>query len=720
MDDYEDDDYGEIDYWQCDVDDPEHWRLRELQLSPRDDYDDDFDDPSDDYDDYVPSTRHATPAYTTRAPEPRRSFVKDGRVHSVTHGGFLEKRLHEMFLSSDQCDVTLMVGNSIIKAHKLILMANSDYFNAMFSSTWSDAQNGEISFQDNPYVTSVGLDAITEYVYSGSFYIKESSVREILEAARHFLMPNVTDLCIRFMEDIQITEGNFMMLFELAVYFEIGEVEERCELFARIVELNLDNYKDILVLAQACSSEDILENVLAFIFRELPDLIHSQELLEVMDASALHAMVRTDVLTDVTLLIDFIVKWVERAEGRTHYLAGLMADINLLCYDEDALDAIADMKCIREDTACRELIAAAKENMLEFRREELGPTKKEDTYIVSLDSSCMNLLSLMSPTAVKVKNILNMPNRNLHGSYIPCGGCSIVGAHDVLFICNGAYDSSTDEVAQCFLQPTLSLCYIFDPLRANWKVLASLTKSRVDFALVYLDGDVYIIGGNENSLPTSGIDIYNMKLDEWRIGTALPNASTDLVAAAHNGNIYVYAHETGPELFKYDPYCQLWETKTTPPFEGRRQSMHNRGSLASGNDCLYLFPKTEPVDIVYAMCYHPSTDQWTTLAIHSVGFFGLKHAVSSVGQIYINACREEIRTRVQVEGKNGIFHFDEANNSIKFMKEINFDGDFVVMNIPRRTVDRLKDIRRISSIKPNSSLFRDFPDARESTLITLL
>lgn len=69
--------------------------------------------------------------------------------------------LNEMRLSREQCDITLQVGAERLSAHKLILVANSPYFRAMFSCSYSEGTQSSVEMHD---ISFVALELLVGYV----------------------------------------------------------------------------------------------------------------------------------------------------------------------------------------------------------------------------------------------------------------------------------------------------------------------------------------------------------------------------------------------------------------------------------------------------------------------------------------------------------------------------------------------------------------------------
>ena len=61
------------------------------------------------------------------------------------HAGSLLSRLNELRKKEELCDVTILVNGTSIKAHRAVLAASSQYFNAMFTSQLSESSQNIVS-----------------------------------------------------------------------------------------------------------------------------------------------------------------------------------------------------------------------------------------------------------------------------------------------------------------------------------------------------------------------------------------------------------------------------------------------------------------------------------------------------------------------------------------------------------------------------------------------
>ena len=73
-----------------------------------------------------------------------------------------------------------------------------------------------------------------------------------------------------------------------------------------------------------------------------------------------------------------------------------------------------------------------------------------------------------------------------------------------------------------------------------------------------INGKVYVIGGyGNNDLPSSEMQIYDLKTDTWTKGPDMPTARYALATTAVNGVIYAFCGATGVDFLNN----QMWVSK---------------------------------------------------------------------------------------------------------------------------------------------------------------
>ena len=74
------------------------------------------------------------------------------------------KKMENYLCQKKLCDVTLVVGQRRIPAHRIVLSAASDYFAAMFTNDVKEASQEEVKMKD---VDGEALLLLIQYMYTG-------------------------------------------------------------------------------------------------------------------------------------------------------------------------------------------------------------------------------------------------------------------------------------------------------------------------------------------------------------------------------------------------------------------------------------------------------------------------------------------------------------------------------------------------------------------------
>lgn len=118
------------------------------------------------------------------------------RYVGCAHSNMVLASLNDLRIHRELCDVELVVDDVRIPAHRSILCACSPYFKAMFSSSYSEANQGSVVIRD---VSSTALELLVQYFYTSEVYITTDNVQELLSASCMFQIPSLKDACCEFM-----------------------------------------------------------------------------------------------------------------------------------------------------------------------------------------------------------------------------------------------------------------------------------------------------------------------------------------------------------------------------------------------------------------------------------------------------------------------------------------------------------------------------------------
>lgn len=134
-------------------------------------------------------------------------------------------------------------------------------------------------------------------------------------------------------------------------------------------------------------------------------------------------------------------------------------------------------------------------------------------------------------------------------------------------------------------------------LQASWEQRLPLTTQRSRLAVVHLTNRLYAIGGETTGGRTvSTVDIYDLQVNDWRSGPALPAAVANLAAATFGERIYVAggnsrssdnAQPAAPitisnGFFVFDPESDQWSSA------GQLPNPLAGAALVANENALYL------------------------------------------------------------------------------------------------------------------------------------
>ena len=103
-------------------------------------------------------------------------------MRSTDHSSKLIGGLDALRSAGILCDYTIIAGGLEMHVHRNVLVACSDYFRAMLTGDMRESRESCVTLQG---ITSFGLQAVIEFIYSGSLKISLDNVEEILAAASH-------------------------------------------------------------------------------------------------------------------------------------------------------------------------------------------------------------------------------------------------------------------------------------------------------------------------------------------------------------------------------------------------------------------------------------------------------------------------------------------------------------------------------------------------------
>jgi hypothetical protein len=469
------------------------------------------------------------------------------------HGRLIGK-LTSYYEQQMMCDVTLTAGDYSVKAHRAVLAARSDYFEAMFSGDWAETKASDIVLHG---LTPCGLKAVLEFCYKGDIGVKNAdrdTISEVLMALAHC---QLIDACTMYGESLS----------NLLVHLEIGDL------------IWMYDLSDLLGMEEL--AEAIVELLAETVVPNVGESRASVNPLVYELGKSLFGLIldKWDYLKagyGKIAVCDLIVKWADHDfKERENHLADLM--MKIVSPEQDVVDIVnycrlplsEKMQLINSDTSMKEnglTIASNNRCSLGLRWFMLGYHYASETW-----------------------KQLPMIVKNYIGEYAVL--------ENMLYVLYGDEDAHTE-------------CYRYNPYLDLWEDIRPLPNPRQSCPMVACQGKLYLVGGqNEYDETVDSVDIYDPTTNSWSLGVPLPQQVDGHGIVEHNGAIYVsgglgQSHQYLRQFLRFVPGDNSW-TELKPMLQ--ENAFHE---IVVHKDKLYtLFGQDE--DSV--SCYDINTDTWQRL-----------------------------------------------------------------------------------------------------------
>ncbi|XP_065216286.1 kelch-like protein 17 isoform X2 [Planococcus citri] len=546
------------------------------------------------------------------------------------------------------CDISLVVGNQTIKAHKIILASASPYFYAMFIGDMAEKHKDEIVLHN---IDSYAVQLLIEYSYTGDVKITEDNVQVLLPASSLLQLISVREACCRFLMK-QLHPSNCLGIRNFADIHLCAELQQR-------------SYKYILMNFQEVMKT---EEFFTLSFEELLSIISSDQLNVSKEESVYTA----------------VMDWVKyNSSERSQCVPKLLEHIRFpLMQREFLMSNVEPENLVRDDADCKEyLLEAMKYHLMpEYRMSFISSRTKErnpdgmlpyifavgggSLYAIHSECECYNpkldrwfnispMLSKRSRAGVTslAKKLFVVggydgasdlsscecydPGNDKWTQITPMGikrSClGICGFEGLLYVCGG-YDG-----ASC-----LSSVERFDALNGIWTSCPEMSTRRRYCRVANIDGCLYALGGFDTSTYQASVERLDPRIGRWMSVPSMNQRRSSSGVATLNGMLYCVGGNDGTVCMsngeRFNVRRNTWEPIASM---NARRSTHElveiNGKLVAigGNDGNSSHNSVE--------MYDPESNRWTPLA-------SMVSRRSSVGAAVVCCFNMEIKQ----SHKNGI------------------------------------------------------------------
>jgi len=153
--------------------------------------------------------------------------VSEVRPSVYLQDGFsdLSSTLEQFFLSGKESDISFVIGNVNVPAHKAILRARVPYFDKMLSSGMVETKTNTVVIKDSD---AASFKDVLIFIYSGKLPKKlEEKSFQILPLADKYDLQSLKDACIHCM-DVGLTQENVCDTLITADLYRCGVLKKKC------------------------------------------------------------------------------------------------------------------------------------------------------------------------------------------------------------------------------------------------------------------------------------------------------------------------------------------------------------------------------------------------------------------------------------------------------------------------------------------------------------
>ncbi|ELT89222.1 hypothetical protein CAPTEDRAFT_192349 [Capitella teleta] len=472
--------------------------------------------------------------------------------------------LHKMKENDVMTDVTLKLPDeSSVSCHKIVLMASSPFFEAMFESEFKENTTQDIPLD---FADAVTIKTLVEFFYSGEIDVCDDNVQTLVAASEFLHTKDLKDHCDAFMAT-RVDTSNWIELSRFGKKFNL------MRLISAAREFILLNFQDVV----KC-------------FSDFPTLTEN-ELIEVVSSDELNA-------ENEDLVFSAVVRWVNHdADERKEAFSRVAPLIRFPFCNHETLNYVVSQEPLMGNSECMEFIMEAQNfNMHNHhylysprtvpRRAFNGKRQRLVRFYRDYNGTQCEYADCIDGDSVKWK-LLRGDHQNINqviatpSGFIDLpvwGTCFIFTIHrdelikvpsemelnfngQFIFF-NGrifAFSEDNFRASETEAEHTASVrSFRLDDRTPKWKSEAPMLHALDSFSVVQFNNKIYVFAGRDADGLSTVTQEFDPGLGEWRLRSPMPGVCENHAAVvALNDKIFVVGGKE-QSLFSYEPAKDTW------------------------------------------------------------------------------------------------------------------------------------------------------------------
>uniref|UniRef100_UPI00358F466F kelch-like protein 5 isoform X1 n=1 Tax=Myxine glutinosa TaxID=7769 RepID=UPI00358F466F len=510
-------------------------------------------------------------------PEPRESV--SNCFQAANHAQRTSQKLESYLKQKRLCDVVLVAGDRRISAHRLMLSAVSDYFEAMFTSNLRESIETEVTLEK---VDPDALWSLVQYVYTGHLQICEHNVEALMDVACLLQLQPVVEACSDNLAKY-LQPSNCLGIRNFADAHDCKALFTVAHLYTMDYFVEVTKQSEFLLLPV----EDI------------------QEFLSSDDVN----------VPNEETIFEALVAWVSHNPGlREAHRSNLLSRVRLPLVSPQYLANIESHQLLANDLECQRLLVQALKYQLlpEHRDATHGPSTHPRKSTVGTMIAVGGMDASKGATSIEQYDLrTNMWTHlgRLNARRLQFG---VAVLDDRLYVVGGRDGLKTLNTVECY-----------NPRNRCWSVMPSMSTHRHGLGVVVSEGPMYAVGGHDGWSYLSTVERFDPHLRQWNYVASMTTSRSTLGVGVLNGRLYAVGGRDGGSCLRsvecFDPHTNKW--LACSPMVKRRGGV----GVATFNGYLYAVgghdvPATHQ-NSRFSHCverYSPKFDCWTSVAPLSV------------------------------------------------------------------------------------------------------
>ena len=521
-------------------------------------------------------------------------------------------KLNKLRETNILCDATIRAQEQDFPAHKCVLSAASQYFQAMFTSQMKETESNFVELQE---AKSATISDVLQFIYTGKASIDSSNAQDLVMIADYLIIPSLKTKASLFLES----------------------------------SLNASNCLAVESLASRYNCESLNQAAVAFKFENFVAVAKSED-FRALDSEKVKELICKDEInvSKEEEVYEAVLAWVKHdLPSRECLLPELLKCIRLFSMSKYTLRKILHEELVNKSLACTRVVQDSLDVFLfpdRFQDMPLKPRLSLDKYEQAVvftggfcEPSTKKDTGCFVPSTMTWVSLPMMPfPRRLHCSAV-CGGLLYVlgGSNSLpLPMCcfnpeqnKWSYPDSTLNLKDCSVTSFCEELYaiggigswrdvqIYNPILDKWRQGASMETHHAGHSAVVLQEHIYIIAGHDGNVCHNSVECYNPLTDQWskvsniskaRRSAAAAMAAEKIVLVGGFGDMTDTTIEPSCEIF--EPRTNQWSLVSSP---GMPRAAHCAVSI---NGIVYLFGgEDEEKYLLGVECFDVASNEWNTV-----------------------------------------------------------------------------------------------------------